>query len=152
MDVESWTIKKTECQRINAFELWCWRRLLRVSWTARRSNQSIIKEIDHECSLGGRMLKLKLWTPDAENWLICKDLDAGNDWRQEEKGTTEGEMVGWHHGLDGHEFKQAPGLVMDREAWHAAVNGVTKSQLRLNWMQLKNAYAYELVCLFGMYL
>ena len=64
---DSCTIKGAEHQRIAGFELWCWRRLLRVSWTARRSNQSIIKEIDHECSLGGRMLKLKLWTPDAEN-------------------------------------------------------------------------------------
>ena len=79
---ENWTIKKAEHQRIDAFELWCWRRLLRVPWTARRSNQSILKEISPECSLEGRMLKLKLpilWPPDAKSCLICKDPDAGKD-------------------------------------------------------------------------
>ena len=109
---QSWTIKKTECQRIDAFELWCWRRLLRVLWTVRRSNQSILKEISPECSLEGLMLKLKtpiLWPPDVKNLLIWKDPDAGKDWRQEEKGTTEDEMVGWHHWLNGHEFQQALG-------------------------------------------
>ena len=97
---ESWTIKKTEHWRIDAFELWCWRRLLRVPWTARRSNQSILKEISAEYSLKGLMLKLKLpilWPPDAKNWLIWKDPDAGKDWRQEEEGMTENKMVGWHH-------------------------------------------------------
>ena len=101
---ESWTIKKMEHQRIDAFELWCWRRLLRVPWTERRSNQSILKEISPEYSLEGLMLlKLPiLWPPDAKNWLIRKDPDAGQDWRWEEKGTTEDEMVRWHHRLDGH--------------------------------------------------
>ena len=205
---ESWTIKKSECWRIDAFELWCWRRLLKVPWTARRSNQSILKEISPECSLEGLMLKLKLqcyghlmlthwkrpwcwerlkaggegddggwdgwmasltqwtwvwvnseswwWTGrpgtlqfmghkeldtteqlthtyhqaprrdhrqnilwhksyqcilrsvsqgNAKNWLIGKDPNAGKDWRQEEKGVTEDEMVGWHHRLNGHEFE-----------------------------------------------
>ena len=104
---ESWTIKKVECQRIDAFELWCCRRLLRVPWTARRSNQYILKEISHGYSLEGLMLKLKtpiLWPPDAKSWLTGKDPDAGKDWRWEEKGTTD-EMVGWHHWLDGHEFE-----------------------------------------------
>ena len=99
---ESWTRKKAEHRRIDAFELWCWRRLLRVSWTARRSNQSIIKEVSPEYSLEGLMLKLKLqllWPADAKSWLIGKDPDAGKDWRQEEKGTTEDEMAGWHHRL-----------------------------------------------------
>ena len=99
---ESWTIKKAEHQRIDAFELCCWRRLLRVPWTARRSNQSILKEISPECSLEGLMLKLKLQY--FGHWLLGKDPDAGKDWRQEEKGTTEDEMVGWHHQLNGHEF------------------------------------------------
>ena len=107
---DSWTLKKAECQRIDAFELWCWRRLLRVPWTAWRSNQSILKEISPGCSLEGLMLKLKpiLWPPDVKNWLIWKDSDAGKDWRQKEKRTTEDEMVGWHHQLDGPEFEQAP--------------------------------------------
>ena len=100
-----WTIKKAECRRIDAFELWCWRRLLRVPCTARRSNQSILKEFSPECSLAGLMLKLKLWPPDAKNWLIGKDPDAGKDWGQKEKGTTEDEMVGWHHRLNGHKFE-----------------------------------------------
>ena len=84
---ESWTIRKAECRRIDAFELWCWRRLSRVSWTARRSNQSILKEISPGCSLEGLMLKLKLpilWPSDAKSWLIWKDPDAGKDWGQEE--------------------------------------------------------------------
>jgi len=100
---ESWTIKKAE-HRIDAFKLWCWRRLLRVPWTARRSNQSILREISPECSLEGLMLKLKpiFQPPDAKSWLIWKDPDAGKDWRQEEKGMTEDEMVEWHHGLNGY--------------------------------------------------
>ena len=104
-----WTIKKAEHQRIEASELWCWRRLLRVPWTARRSNQSNLKEISLEYSLEGLMLKLKLqivWPLDAKNWLTGKYPDAGEHWRQEEKGMTEDEMVGWDHQLNGHEFQQ----------------------------------------------
>ena len=101
---ESWTIKKTERRRIEAFELWCWRRLLRVPWTARRSNQSILKEISPGCSLKGLMLKLKLkYSGHLKSWLIWKDPDGGKDWGQE-KGTTEDEMVGWHHWLGTHGF------------------------------------------------
>ena len=108
---ESWTIKKAKGQRIDAFELWCWRRLLRVPWTARRSNQSILKEINPEYSLKGLKLKLQyFWPPDMMNWLFRKDPDAGKDWRQEEKGTTENEMVWWHHWLNGHEFEQGLGV------------------------------------------
>ena len=91
---ESWTVKKAECRRIDAFELWCWRRFLRLPWTARRSNQSILKEINPGISLEGMMLKLKL---QYFGHLIGKDSDAGRDWGQEEKGTTEDEMAGWHH-------------------------------------------------------
>ena len=87
---ESWTVKKAELQRIDVFELWCWRRLLRVPWIARRSNQSIQKEISPGCPLEDLMLKLKLyWPPDAKSWLIWKDPDVGEDWGQEEKGMTE---------------------------------------------------------------
>ena len=110
---ESWTVKKAEHWRIDAFVLWCWRRLLRVPWTARRSNQSILKEISPECSLEGMMLKLKLqyfWPPHVKSWLIGKDSDAGRDWGQEEKGTTEDEMAGWHHWLSGREFEWTPGV------------------------------------------
>ena len=103
---ESWTTKKAEHRRIDAFELWYWRRLLRLPWTARRSNQSILKEISPGCSLEGMILKLKLqyWPSDVKSWLIGKDPDAGKDWGQEGKGTTEDEMVGWHHRLNGRGF------------------------------------------------
>ena len=110
---ESWIIKKAEHQRIDAFELWCWRRLLRVPWTARRSSQSILKEISPGCSLEGLMLKLKLqyfghlmWKVDSfEKMRWWKDPDAGQDWGQEEKGMIEDEMVGWYHRLDRHGFE-----------------------------------------------
>jgi len=103
---ESWTIKKAEHRRIDAFELWCWRRLLRVPWIARRSNQSILKEISPGCSLVGLMLKLKL----QYSGHLMQRADSlektltGKDWGQEEKGTTEGEMVGWYHQLYGDGF------------------------------------------------
>ena len=102
---ESWTIKKAECRRIDAFELWCWRKLLTVPWTTRRSNQSILKEISPEYSLEGVMLKLKLqyfghFMRRADS---LEKTDVGRDWRQEEKGTTEDEMAGWHYRLDGRE-------------------------------------------------
>ena len=105
---ESWTTKKVECQRIDASELWCWRRLFRVLWTARRSNQSILKEVKSWIFIRRTDDEAEapiLWPPDAKNWFIWKDPDAGKDWRQEEKGTTEDEMVGWHHWLNGHEFE-----------------------------------------------
>ena len=103
---ESWTIRKSEGRRIVSFELWCWRRLLRVPWTARRSNQSILKKTSPGCSLEGLMLRLKLqYFSHLMRILIGKDSDAGRDWGQEEKGTTEDEMVGWHHPLNGHEFE-----------------------------------------------
>ena len=102
---ESWTVKKVERQRIDAFELWCWRRLLRVPWTARRFNQSILKEISPECSLEGLMLKLKLqYFGHLMRRVDSLDkTDAGRDWGQEEKGTTEDELAGRHHQLYGRE-------------------------------------------------
>jgi len=111
-ECESWTVRKAERRRIDAFEL-CVGGLLRVPWAARRSNQLILKEISPEYSLEGLMLKLKLQYFGhliVKSWLIGKDPDAGKDWRQEEKGMTEDEMVGWHHWLDEHEFDQAPGV------------------------------------------
>ena len=102
---ESWTVKAAERRRIDAFELWCWRRLLSIPWTARRSNQSILKEISPGCSLEGMMLKLKLqyFGHLMRRVDSLEKTDAGRDWGQEEKGTTQDEMAGWHHGLDARE-------------------------------------------------
>ena len=106
---ESWTLEKAEHQRIDVFERWYWRRLLRVPWTTRRSNQSILKEI----FIGRTDAEAEtpiLWPPNVKNWLIWKDPDAGKDWGQEEKGTTEDEMAGWHQWLNGHGFGWTPGV------------------------------------------
>ena len=101
--------KKAECWRIDALKLWCWRRVLRVPWTAMRPNQSILKKINPEYSLKGLMLKFQYFSQlYGKSQLIGKDPDAGKDWKQE-KGTTEDEMVGWSHRLNGHEFEQTPG-------------------------------------------
>ena len=132
---ESWTIKKAKRQRIDAFELWCWRRLLRVPWTARRSNQSIIKEISPGCSLEGLMLKLKFQYFGhlmVKSWLIWKDPDAGKDWGQEEKGTTEDEMVGWYHRLNGRGFGWTPGVGDGQGDLGCSSSWVTKSQTQLS--------------------
>ena len=111
---ESWTVKKAEHWRIDAFELWCWRRLMRVPWTVRRSNQSILKEISPECSLEGLMLKLKpqyfghlMWRADSlEKTLMLGKIEG----RRRSGWTTENEMAGWHHWLDGHESEWTPGV------------------------------------------
>ena len=137
---ESWTIKKADCWRIDAFELCCWRRLLRVPWTARKS-QPVHPKGDQSWVFIGRTDAESetpiLWPPDAKSWLIGKDSDAGKDWGQEEKGTTEDEMVGWYHRLSGHGFGWIRELVMDREAWCAVIHGVAKSWTRLNdWTEL----------------
>ena len=126
---ESWALK------IDAFELWCWRGLLRVPWSARISNQSILKDISPEYSLektDGEAEAPVLWPRDVKYWHTRKDPDAGNDWRQEGKGMTEDEMVGWHHWLHGHEFDQALGVGDGQEAWHAVVHGVAKSRTQLS--------------------
>ena len=139
---KSWTVKKAERWRIDAFEMWCWKRLLRVPWTARRSNQSILKEISPGCSLEGMMLKLKLQYfghPHAKSWLIGKDSDAGRDWGQEEKGKTEDEMAGWHHGLDGCESQWTLGVGDGQgglaccSSWGRKESDMTE---RLNWTEL----------------
>ena len=134
---ESWTVKKAERQRIDAFELWCWRRLLWVPWTSRRSSQSILKEISPGCSLEGLMLKLKLqYFGHLMQRLIGKDPDAGRDWGQEEKGTTEDEMAGWHHQLNAHEFEWTPGVgdgqggLVPCDSWGCKESDRTE---RLNW-------------------
>ena len=109
---EIWTIKEAECQRIDSFELWCWRRPLGVPWTARTSNQSILKKINPEYSLEGVMLQLEapmLWPPDGNRRLVGRNPDAGENWGRDDKGVTEDEVVGWHHWLSGHEFEHTCG-------------------------------------------
>ena len=136
---ESWTIKKAEHWRIDTFELWGWRRPLRVPWTERRS---ILKEISPEYSLEGLKMKLKLqyFGHLMRRTDIWKDPDAGKDWRWEEKGTIEDEMVGWHHQLNGHEFESTPG-VGDGQGGLAWCDSLGRKELdtteRLNWSELK---------------
>ena len=141
---ESWAIKKAEHRRTDAFELWCWRRLLRVPWTG-RSNPSILKEIPPPGRTDAEVETPILWSPDAKNWLLGKDPDAGKDWGQE-KWMTQDEVVGWHHQLDGHEFEQAP-RVNDGERslvccspWGRKESDTTE----LNYMMI---YYFYLVCL-----
>ena len=142
---ESWTVKKAECRRIDVFEPWCWRRLLRVPWTARRSNQSILKEISPGCSLGGLMLKLKLQYFGHLMWRVdsLEKTDAGRDWEQEEKDTTEDEMAGWHHRFDGHEFGWIPGVGDGQgglaccDSWGHKESDTTE---RLNWTEWDYIY------------
>ena len=136
---ESWTVKKAECQKTDAFELWCRRRLLRVPWTERRSNQSILKEISPGCSLEGLILKMKLqyFGHLIQRADSRKDLDAGKDWGQEEKGMTEHEMIGWHHRLNGHGFGWTLGVGDGQAGLACCSSWVSKSWTQLSdWTEL----------------
>ena len=148
---ESWTVKKAERWRIDAFELWCWRRLLRVPWTARRSNQSIMKGILPRCSLEGMMLKLKLqyFGHLMRRVDLLEKTDAGRDWGQEERETTEDEMAGWHYRLNGCEFEWTPGDGDGQgglaccDSWGRKESDTTE---QLNWLiQIKTKYVPGMV-------
>ena len=143
---KSWTIKKAEGRRIDAFELWCWGRPLRVPWTARRSNQSILKEIGPGCSLEGLMLKLKVQYFDHLMWRADsfeKTLMLGKIEGRRRRGW---QRMRWLCGIINSMDMDLGGLrelVMDREAWHAAINGITKSWTQLsNWTELRLFYLF----------
>ena len=134
---ESWTVKKTECWRIDAFELWCWRRLLRVPWTARRPNQSILKEISPGCSLEGLMLKLKLQYFGHLMRRVEKTLMLGGIGGRKRRGW---QRMRWLDGitdLTGMSLSKLREFLMDREAWRAMIHGVAKNRSRLSdWTEL----------------
>ena len=143
---ESWTVKKAEHWKIDAFELWSWRRLLRFPWTAKISNQSHPKGDQSWVFTGRTDAEAEtpiIWPPHGKSWLIGKDPDAGSDWGQEEKGTIEDEMAGCHHRLDAHDFEWTPGVVDGQggleccDLWGHKEFDTTE---QLNWTELKQLF------------
>ena len=137
-----WTIKKAERWRADAFKMWCWKTFFRVPWTARRSNQSTLKEINPEYSLEGLIWtwSSNTWATDEKSQLVGKDPDSWKDWGKEGKGVTEDEIVGWHHRFNGHKFKQTlrytegqkPGVLQSIESQRVGHNWATEQQRKPN--------------------
>ena len=142
---ESWTVKKAEHWKIDAFELHCWRRLFESPLDCKEIQPVHPKGDQSWVFIGRTDAEAEtpiLWLPHAKSWFTGKDPDAGTDWGQKEKGTTEDEMAGWHHRLDGHGSKLRE-LVMDREAWCAGIHGVTESQTQPSDWTDNNTYIFQ---------
>ena len=142
---ENWIIRKSKIQRVDAFKLWCWRRLLRVPWTARRSNQSVWREINTEYSLEELMLKFQYFGHPCEELTCWKNPDAGKDWSQKEKSVAEDEMVRWRLWFNRHKFEQTPGDSEGQKSLACCSAWVFKAS-DMTWQLNKNNYGQDRLC------